>query len=262
MRLARLPLLIVLSCLAPGTAGAAQGIALAWNNCFGEASATQNKAFACNTNVGAHLFTGSLRLDTPFSEASGQEIVIELASASPTLPAWWRFKNTGSCRLNSLGVNTIWDASSTQCIDWGEGGAIAGIGTYCLVTGPCFDAPASANLARLKIAEAVPATDRKELVANQDYFLFNVTLNNQKTVGTGSCEGCDVPVCIVLNSIKISTDPSVGPDRTLTTPLAPGSNVVTWQGGGVPNVTGRPPGCPAATPTRSATWGSVKTLYR
>ena len=40
------------------------------------------------------------------------------------------------------------------------------------------------------------------------------------------------------------------------TNAAGGNFYVTWQGGGVFG------GCPAATPTRNTTWGSVKALYR
>ncbi|MEY4374897.1 MAG: hypothetical protein RL760_1064, partial [Candidatus Eisenbacteria bacterium] len=47
----------------------------------------------------------------------------------------------------------------------------------------------------------------------------------------------------------------------LNTPTAPGSNVVTWQGGaGVSSTLGG--GCPAAVPTRNSSWTGVKSLYR
>ena len=29
------------------------------------------------------------------------------------------------------------------------------------------------------------------------------SIDNLKTVGTGSCAGCSTPACIVLNSIKV-----------------------------------------------------------
>jgi hypothetical protein len=67
-------------------------------------------------------------------------------------------------------------------------------------------------------------------------------------------------VCIVLNSIRVVPMGDIG-SRTLTTPIAPGTNFVTWQGGGVP-VVGGVAGCPAVTAAHGSTWGAVKSLYR
>jgi hypothetical protein len=63
----------------------------------------------------------------------------------------------------------------------------------------------------------------------------------------------------VLNSIDVVGKNNVG-SRKLTTPTAPGTNYVTWQGGGVP-VVGPVVGCPAATATHRSNWGEVKSLY-
>ena len=59
-------------------------------------------------------------------------------------------------------------------------------------------------------------------------------------------------MCIVLNSVKITTRTGAG-DVTLGNAGTPGSNIVTWQGVG--------PTC-SLVPTRNVTWGSVKALYR
>ena len=58
----------------------------------------------------------------------------------------------------------------------------------------------------------------------------------------------------MLNSIDVIAAGNVE-HRKLTNASTPGGNFVTWQGGGGTN-------CPAATPTRNSTWGSVKSLYR
>jgi hypothetical protein len=63
-----------------------------------------------------------------------------------------------------------------------------------------------------------------------------------------------MPVCIVFNSANITTDAGLN-DTKLTASAGPGSNFCTWQGGAGTN-------CPAATPSKNATWGSVKSLYR
>ena len=58
----------------------------------------------------------------------------------------------------------------------------------------------------------------------------------------------------MLNSINITQPVGVG-DFRLGNPA--NSNFATWQNGFSADG-----GCPAATPTRSTTWGSVKALYR
>ena len=72
---------------------------------------------------------------------------------------------------------------------------------------------------------------------------------------TSSCAGCTDGACIVLNSIQLTQPIGVG-DYTISNPIL--RNWVQWQGGAT-TITG---GCPLATPTRSTTWGSVKSLYR
>jgi hypothetical protein len=106
----------------------------------------------------------------------------------------------------------------------------------------------------------VPATSATPIVGGDELYDFTINITNQKTVGTGSCAGCTTPVCIVLNSINVVAQDNVE-ERLLSTPTAPGSNFITWQGGGNPSAGGTI-GCPAATPTRRSTWGSVKSLYR
>src|SRR5215471_12705021 len=113
------------------------------------------------------------------------------------------------------------------------------------------------NTARVRIAEAVPANNFKDLVAGQEYYSCDLTIDYQKTVGTGSCAGCSTPACLVLTSINLTT-PVVENNRLLTGPAnGVDSNWATWQGGGGVVVGGQA-GCPAATPTAKSTWGAVK----
>jgi len=246
----------------PHTVSAAQGVALAWNHCFGAAGAAQNAAFACDTNAGAHVMTGSFRLDQAYPHVIGMEIIIDLASDSPVLPDWWQFKNDGTCRQTSMAANFVPDVSDLVCDDWGAGLQIGGVGGYCTaqLVGGCGVPGQAPNTARIKLIEAVAPLDQQDLLANQDYFSFHVVFNHQKTVGSGSCAGCDVPVCIVLNSINVVEQGNVS-HRFLSSPIAPSSNFVSWQGGGNP-ANGGAIGCPAATATRRSTWGNVKSMYR
>jgi len=233
---------------------AAPGVNLRWTSCAGDGG-TLNKTFACNSNAGTNILVASFELGEDILQSSGQELVIDLASATTPLPAWWSFKNVGTCRLGALGINTTVSATAANCVDWASNGAATGgLGAYNIgERGP--------NTARIKIAIAVAAAGLVDLLTATEYFSCNVTVNNSKTVGTGACAGCNDGVCIVFNSIKCTTQEAIR-DRTISGPAnGTDSDYITWQGGGVP-VVGGVTGCPAATPTRNATWGKVKSLYR
>jgi len=230
----------------------AEGVNLAWNHCFGEGTGVQNLTFACDTNVGSRVMTGSFVPGRDLTDIIGLEIVVDLASASVTLPPWWQFRNPGSCRLFSLKTNPAPDPSDVVCVDWSAGQAQAGLAVYC-VSGALCQNPA-ANAARMLVTSVVTAG--LDLTAFTEYFAFRFGIDNANTVGTGSCAGCEVPVCIVLNSIDIVSRDNLG-SRKLTTASQPGSNFIAWQGGAVGG-----PGCPAATATHHSAWGEVKSLYR
>ena len=76
--------------------------------------------------------------------------------------------------------------------------------------------------------------------------------NSLKTVGTDACGGCMVPVCLMLNLVRIAQPPGTpGGDIEVSNPLV--SNYVTWQGASL---------FLCLTPTVNRTWGQVKSLYR
>jgi hypothetical protein len=200
---------------------------------------------------------GSFQLGADLADVSGLEIVVDVATASASLPAWWAFKNVGTCRQASLGMGSALSANAANCADWSNGAPAGGLAAYNIGS-------AGPNTARIigGIAEALPLS---QLVAGQEYFGFNISINNAKTVGTGSCAGCSVPACIILNSILCATPPVVGqPSRDTKVFGATNgtdSNFATWQGGGGVSVGGTT-GCPQAVPTHNTTWSSVKSLYR
>ena len=234
-------------------AAAGAGVGLRWLACNGDGGAA-NRSFACNSNSGTNLLVGTFELGADLPGTVGTEIVIDFASADPTLPAWWTFKNAGTCRTASLTMNSTISASAVNCLDWANGAAAGGIGAYNI-------GARGANTARLVAALAVAADAAADLVPGTEYFSFNMNINNAKTVGTGSCAGCQTAVCIVFNSINVVPPaPAVG--IKLTGPSNGfDADFASWQGGaGV--VVGGVTGCGAATPTSNKTWGAVKSLYR
>lgn len=239
--------------LVPARAHAAPGISLAWDHCLAQGTGVQNKMFACNVNSGSHVAVGTFELTHGMVDFVATEIVIQLAAADGTLPAWWQLRS-GDCRAGSLGVNNQANPDDVACPDWSHGNKTVALAAYCTFGDQCLDLPPPlANQAQILLLEAVPGALREVLEGAQPYFSFDLVLNNRRTVGTGSCSGCDIPVCIGLNSIKVYAQDNTD-TRFISNPSVPGANFVTWQGGG--------PGCPGATPTRNATWGAVKSMYR
>lgn len=242
---------LILSLLvAPGAH--AGGVNLRWNNCVSEGGAA-NRNFACNTNLGNNTLTASFVMPALLAAVNGIECTFDVSSAATLLPVWWGFKNTGSCRQNSLTANFSMNPSNVICQDWSAGSAIGSLASYTL-------GQLGLNTARIVDIFAVPVSLAADLEVGPEYFAGNLQINNVKTLGAGSCAGCSTPACIAVESIQIAvasnfvsvlTQPANGTD----------SNFVTWQGGaGVPPL---PNGaCPAAVPTRSSTWSGLKSLYR
>ena len=237
---------------------AAPGVSLSWSFCHGEGTGSNNRTFACSANTGTNVLVCSFELPSDLAQVSGNEIILDVLTQQATLPAWWDFKNVGTCRSTSLSFNTTADANNVVCIDWAQGGSSGGIGAYDqsgitgVGAGGSIDPSLTASHRRLKIALAVPSTSLQNLVAATEYFACNLTINNLKTVGTGSCAGCTEPMCVVYNSCNVTT-PVLANNIFIGNASAPGANIVTWQGAG--------PNC-NAVPTKNATWGQVKALYR
>ena len=252
-RITALTLLVI--SLAPATARAAQGVNLAWDHCLAEGTGVQNKQFACDTNMGLRLLVGAFQLGSTMNQVIETTAVLQLASASAALPAWWEFQAPGGCRPGALLPMGLADPIDAACpVWWGDEQPNPGR-NYCTSSGPgsCLDRPTASNEARIKAHISIPVESAATLLGGQEYFSFSLRLLNAETVGLGACAGCETPVCIVFNSLELST-PEFNERRTISTASVPGGTFVTWQGGG--------PGCPGATPSRNATWGSVKSLYR
>lgn len=248
----RLATAVSLLALAASCAQASPGVNLAWNHCLGEGTGVQNLAFACNTNSGTTSLVGSCVLSGNYTEVTGFYAELRVVAASARLPDWWRFR-IGGCRPTAMSAYLYPDAEGATCADWSAQQAYGGY-AYCSFDTYCPDPP---NLARLTVASTVVAASAATLLAGREYFAFLLEINHVKTVGGGSCAGCDVPVCIVLDSIEWDKADGSHPEK-LMSPTVAGSNVVTWQGG---RGTGGVAPCPAVVGTRPSTWGALKALY-
>jgi hypothetical protein len=275
-------LLVTLLALAfvPARADAAAtsppGVNLRWDNCYGDGGAW-NKNFGCDTNLGSERLVGSFELDQPLTQTGGVEITLDLSAAAPILPAWWVLSGAGGCRVATppiLTVNPTIPATAVNCTDWAGGAAAGGLETYAI-------GQAAPNTARIRGGFAVAASNLADLEPRQEYFAFTVVINHARTVGTGSCGGCDVPTCLFLQEILLETPPVVGqPSRDVRLTRGAnfsGSQFATWQNGYLVDIQRScrevVPGfpicrssfdCVLATPTHTngSTWGQVKSLYR
>ena len=243
-------MLLALSAVAANAAG----LSLNWDRCA-STGRTANKTLACANNLAAGgTLVGSFDVATDVLAATGIEFIVDLASAGATLPQWW----VASCAARFSVNATVGANASPSCFDWSGGTAAGGLAAY---TTP---GPYGPTTARIFGAFAVPPAGVDvpsigAIVPGGEYFAFNIVLNAAKTSGLGNCAGCLTPVCLVFNNLKMVAGTQTA--AILNTAQAPGSNSVTWQGGaGVGSTLGN--SCPAATPTRNTTWGSVKSLYR
>ena len=242
------------------------GINMRWDNCYADGG-VMNKSFACDTNTGTELAVMSLQLEAGMDPVSGMEIRVSLKAAAPALPAWWQFKNTGSCRQASLSYIPFL-ASTADCIDWGQGhGGGGAVAAYRVdEIGP--------GSAVIVIASAVPSTNLVQLDPVTEYTVGALTVNHAKTVGTDACAGCTTPVCILFTSLDVTT-PDIANDRLFTQGANDvASQVIHWQNGQLTNLVNHCNGtfdcstqfdCLAIASTTAArrnTWGAVKALYR
>jgi hypothetical protein len=244
-RVIRFALVLVgLAFAARASHAGAGGMNLSWDDCgvFGSVA----KTFACDTNVGTNAIICSAIPPVPMPQFVAMGATIELEANGATLPSWWNF-DVG-CRAgppSALTIDFNFLGGPFNCHDAWGGQAIGGMNYESGFSGP--------NRARLRMVCAVASPAPLDGVSENYFFRFSIS--NAHTTGTGSCAGCDVGMCLVLTKVELDQPIGVG-DFFITNPLD--RQFVVWQNGG--SVPGG--GCPQATPTRTTTWGAVKSLYR
>jgi hypothetical protein len=223
----------------------AGGVNLTWNDCYG-GGGVSNRAFACNSNDGNNDLYVTFEPDENIPDVYGSNPIIDLRSASTDLPAWWRFRHAGTCRQASLSALT---SPTGTCTDTWAGQGVASVAAYFTQANAPQVVPAP-NRARILSSVSVPEAFAANVDPGTEYFCLLIRINNAKTVGTDSCAGCQVPVCLVVSEILLVSINSG--DHRLFAPI--GNNLAYWQSS--PFYT-----C-IDTPTLNRTWGQVKSLYR
>jgi hypothetical protein len=235
----------------------ASGINLGWNDCPGGATYSLVKTFACDMNTATHTLVGSFVAPAGVVAVSANEIVIDMAVAPLTpLPDWWTLRATApaGCRAGSLTSNFDFTGGPGTCFDYWQGVAQGGISQDPL--------DQSYGRARIKVLGALPAGDPgiTGIPEGTDVYSFKAIINSAKTVGPGSCTGCGVEACIVLQRIQLNQPlgpPGNGVSIRITNPAT--VQHVIWQAWTTLDPVNA---CPLVTPAKRKTWGSVKSLYR
>ena len=233
-------------CLVAPPARAA-GINLSWND-YGTSGQSLATSY-CNTNVGTQSMVISFVSPVPMTQFVGFAGVMDVMFNSATVPSWWMGQN-GGCRPLTFNFNSDFSAGPFSCGDLWSGSIV---GATNLSPG----VPA-ANRLRIRFFGAVPSNEPRTIDDVTQYYLVKIAINNLKTVGAGSCGGCDIAACILLNQIELDQPAGVG-DYVITQPL---DNVlVGWQ---CPAVYGTPePQCFACpVPAKKNSWGGIKQLFR
>lgn len=236
---AALALAIAIAAFLPGAARAA-GVNLSWDEC-GPAG-QPNRTFACDTDTGRSVLVGSVVSPVRLERFVGADIAMDLqtgtlcCSAGP-MPSWWDLSSPTGCRAGALSMSVDFSSppsGGTACrsVFGGTGGG--GIGAYNLG----FGGPSRARLV------AFWAQPYETVLTTVETYIFRFVIDHRRTIGADACEGCHVPVVIVLNMIRLAQPAGVG-DYEITN--AAHEQYVHWSG---------------TTPVRGASWGLLKSLYR
>ena len=236
-------LVAVMTCATP--LRGAEGLYLTWSGCAQDVQATSDRASACNPGDSQSLYC-AFTLAQAVDSVVALEIVVDLEAMSATLPAWWEV-GKGGCRAGALAPDAEF-AQASCAVPWQ--GLVQG--PSVLLAGVFPGEPrGEANQARLKITVAVLPDSFRRLNAGEMYYAARLLLSNDLTAG---CSGCQIPTCLVLNSIVIGRlEGAPGGNLLLETPGPMNANRATWQGSGAD--------C-AAVAVKRRTWGALKELYR
>jgi len=239
----RTPLLVaialVLSLPAPSDAQAPR---LQWNDC-GDGGALDN-AFSCSNNSALHFLVSSFVAPIPMTHFIGSTTEIILASDVAGMPSWWRMDESG-CRAGALSSEDPLALGTYSCANPFAGSMNLGLSH--------FEANYGGDPHRAKIIVDLARSDAGvPLVPGTEYLANVIQIRSTKTTGAGACEGCSQTVCLELERVIVA-------EPQLSIELRP--NGISWPSG-VSWHDSQGATCFSVIPTRKATWGGIKSLYR
>lgn len=233
--------------LAPSAS--AGGFNLTWGEGCWQDDPSALQSFGCNTNEGSISFTVSFVPNQALEDLIAVEALFDLQSDSPELPDWWQLTAPGACRSGALSAAADFSAAPGGCADPRPGQTPSTVTTWITADYPS-DAgwPPVAAPHRAFLAVGADMDTPVSLDSGTECYGLTVRISHQGTTGEGACAGCNTPVTLVLNRLRlVSTRLEV-----IDTPID--NMCLRWQAGGVTPCD--------ATPAHNRTWGQVKSLYR
>lgn len=237
--------LLLLAALAVPARAQHGSVRLMWTHCG--AAGTNARTFACNTN------SGSDALILSFKPANATDAIYQFETSLTVgdqdfslIPDWWAFVPATGCRRGLLTANAGFSSAGGACEDpWlGQGLATVAVTPLTIIDG-------GVRRLRLNVVAAIPTSAAAPLDPASEYFAVRLTLGHQKSVGTGACAGCALPMCIAFNP---------GASYTVANPANP-TRTVLWTDFGESVVWNGTTSCERLVPVRNATWGAIKSLY-
>lgn len=225
--------------LIAGSAMAA-GTNLGWNDCVGGGGLADRTVVCTNTGSGTMYLSFNPPQTLPM--LTGSDGKIDVVPSNGTVGSWWQPATLGT----RWGTGSATGASGV-CPGWFD---LAPSGPIVFApTGAVINYP-SGNHLRLAVAAVVAAGEEQPVDPGTEYFAGSLSLKfNAGTLGNAECTAGGAIGVADLNLLQ------PGAADTHLDQAAEVSNCVTFRGGGGKN-------CPGATPTKKATWGSIKALYR
>lgn len=258
--------------LLPAIASAQPAIQLrlSWDHCAADGKVA-DRSFACDTNTGSESLWLSMVIQdgVPRTNVAAISGNVDVRTTSSLLPPWWQTL-AGQCRANVVSLVVGAPAAGGACEPWFGSGGVEPLGVFGQQQGI-----EGSNSLRWPLGAAVPAGSEVTLAPGTEYLLARIQITHARSVGTGACTGCLVPVCIGFGELDLNYAGGTSMERIAGGP----ASTVTWQGAYVSNYTPSLPGydewgyprytysgnlqcATGPVPAGNRTWGTIKTLYR
>ncbi len=167
-----------------------------------EMGGTAVQAFACDTVGGSHVIVLSFVAPDSVVRFVAADVVLELQAEGERLPAWWEFRNSESCRTLSLRLDLTAasraDSGVRVLSPWDEGR-----NGLAVLTGYRRDADDDPRAALITASMARPISKPIALEGGVRYVACKMVIDNRRTFGEYSCEGCRDPISIRVRELTL-----------------------------------------------------------
>lgn len=210
------------------------GTNLAWTDCLGQGGTEVKNTQNCtNSAIVSNLLYVSFVAPQNIPQLGASDGVVDVVTPNP-LGSWW------------LGGATRWGGTSgaSTCLGWFDGAPSGNV-----PFGPGFT-QIGPNRLRIRMVVSVPTGEEQSIGGTTEEFLAHqLQLKfNAGTFGNAECLG---GAAFSVPRLELQ-QPGGAPSTIMESPEV--TNCAIWR---APALV-----CPDATPTRKATWGSIKALYR